>query len=309
MVFMSRVAQAVTARQTMGEDFFGGWEEQDVELFRRFASPSYPIPGKITDFMGIRTSTEFHPWAPHCDNVVMTEVPIPDDGLRAEAIEYFAFFDALQRSNSDSFAMAEIGSSYAPWTCAAAVCARRLGKTSIRLTAVEASSYLFSLIPQHLRENDIDPESIRLINGAAAAERTTLYFPKITSPADNGSQTSESSVDKDYRDLQVESEEVQAYPLTDLLPEGLVDLVHVDVQGHEHGVLRSARDTLNERVRAVFVGTHARAIEGQLLELFKEMGWHLHRERPTRFQFMPEHEDLVAWTTRDGGQYWRNPSL
>jgi FkbM family methyltransferase len=306
---MSRVEQAVEARKIMGEDFFGGWEESDVALFRRFATPAHAVPGKITDFMGVRTSTQFHPWAAHYDNAVLGELPLPDDSLRAEAIEYFALFDALVRSSSDSFRMAEIGSSYAPWTCAAAVCARRLGKASIQLTAVEASSYLFGLIPLHLGENGIDPHSVKLINGAAAGERMTLFFPRISSPADNGSQTSQTSVDTDYRGLDVESEEVQAYPLPELLPDGLVDLIHMDVQGHEYEVLRSAKDTLNERVRAIFVGTHSREIEGKLIHLFKDLGWHLERERPTRFAFSADRSDIVGWTTRDGGQYWRNPAF
>lgn len=293
----------------MAEDFFGGWEQTDIDLFRRFAMPAEALPGKITDFMGIRTSTSFHPWASGHDNKVLAELPVPDDQLRAEAIEYFALFDALERAPSDRFAMAEIGASYGPWTCAAAVCAARTGRTEIKLSAVEASSYLFALIPQHLAENGVDPADVQMINGACASERTQLYFPKVSNPGENGGQVRADKSDTDYLNRKVEHEVVEAYPLNELIPTGIVDLIHMDVQGQEVSVLSPVMKILSNRVRNVFVGTHSRRIEGELLELFHRHGWQLVRERPTRFAYSAAHDDIVAWTSRDGGQYWHNPAL
>lgn len=304
---MSRLDEAVAARNAMGDDFFGGWDHSDIELFERFARSAFGVTGKITDFMGIRTSTSLHPWAAHYDNQVLAAIPIPDDSLRAEAIEYFALFDALARSPGDTFSMAEIGASYAPWTCAGAITAWRAGKSRLNFTAVEASSYLFSLIPLHLGENDVNLSDIRLIKGAISTERSTLFFPKVHSPGDNGGQISVRDTDKDYLNRSVENEEVQAYVLEDVIPKGIVDLIHMDIQGYEFDVLSSAMDVANHRVRTIFVGTHSRKIEGQLLELFHENGWKLLRERPTRFCFESQVSDVVGWTTRDGGQYWLNP--
>lgn len=306
---MSRVEQSIAARNTMAEDFFGGWEASDIELFRRFAAPADPVPGKITDFMGVRTTTAFHPWAGEFDNTVLADLPLPDDRLRAEAVEYFALFDAIEKAPAGSFAMAEVGSSYGPWTCAGAVCAARTGRSKIRLSAVEASSYLFGLIPQHLAENNVDPSVARLINGACASERTQLYFPKVFSPGENGGQSRADDSDTDYLNRNVEHEVVEAYPLEDLLPDGFVDLIHMDVQGQEVNVLAPAMGVLNRRVRNIFVGTHSRKIEGELLELFQANGWRLVRERPTRFSYSPTLKDVVAWTSRDGGQYWNNPAI
>lgn len=306
---MNRLDNSFAAKTAMGEDFFGGWDESDAELFRKFAKSSTAVEGKITDFMGIRTTTGLHPWAAHYDNQVLGALPIPDDSLRAEAIEYFAFFDAFERSPGNSFSMAEIGASYAPWTCAGAVIARRLGKSRISLTAVEASSYLFSLIAPHLAENDVDMTGIRLVNGAVATERTTLFFPLVSSPGDNGGQISQQDVEIDYLSRTIENEEVQAYPVEDVLPDGIVDIIHMDVQGVEFDILSSAIDVANRRVRTIFVGTHSRKIEGQLLELLHGHGWILLRERPTRFAFEAQRPDVVGWTTRDGGQYWVNPRL
>jgi FkbM family methyltransferase len=304
----NRFQRAQLARAEMGEDFFGGWESSDAALFTKYAHPAEPMPGKITDFMGIRTSTFLHPWAAHFDNQVLGEIPIPDDSLRAEAIEYFATFDSLERAPADSFTMAEVGASYAPWTCVGAVLAKRTGRKA-NLVVVEASSFLFDLIPVHLRENGIEPSEIRLINGAAGARAGTLYFPKVTNPGDNGSQTADAPLETDYVGRQVEHEEVTAYPLSALLPEGVVDLIHIDVQGVEFGVIEAAIDVLDERVRAMFIGTHSRLIEGQLLDLLHSHGWQLVQERPTKFVYHEDRPDVIGWTTRDGGQYWINKRL
>ncbi len=142
-----RFARAISARSELGEDFFGGWLPEDEKGFSRFAMQGEAVPGKIVDFLGIKTTSSFHPWAKHLDGIAMHDLPIPDDGLRAEAIEYFATFDALDRAPTTSFAMAELGASYGPWACVSAVLARRTGRTDIHVTAVEASDYLFKLIP------------------------------------------------------------------------------------------------------------------------------------------------------------------
>src|ERR1700720_2245516 len=116
---MDRIENAIKARETLLEDFFGGWDPSDAELCARYAFLSEPTQGKITDFLGIKTSSSFHPWAKHLENGVVRDLPIPDDSLRAEAIEYFAVLHSLDIASPDSFAMAELGASYAPWTCAA----------------------------------------------------------------------------------------------------------------------------------------------------------------------------------------------
>ena len=303
-----RLRRAQAARAEMAEDFFGGWEAADAALFAKFAWDAKPMAGKITDFMGIRTSTSFHPWAIHFDNQVLGDLPIPDDSLRAEAIEYYATFHAFERAPSSQFTMVEVGASYAPWTCIGAVLAKRFGR-GFRLVAVEASSFLFDLIPIHLGENGLDLSDFTLVNGAVGAQSGTLYFPKVTSPGENGGQAAEALLDTDYVGRAVEHEKVVAFPLVDVLPDTVVDLIHMDVQGVEYGVIEAAIEILNKRVRSIFVGTHSRYIEGQLLALLHREGWRLERERPTRFAYHSERSDVVGWTSRDGGQYWINERL
>lgn len=305
---LERASAAIEARNVLGEDFFGGWEPSDAELFLRYARPSQPTPGKITDFLGIKTSSFLHPWAECHDNMVIGQIPLPDDSLRAEAIEYFATLHSFEAASPNTFKVAELGASYAPWTCVCAVLAHRGGRTNTRFVAVEASSYLYELIPQHLAENAIDSEkaSIALVKGAVAAERGLLHFPKVGNPMDNGGQATSADSPTDYLGRTVDYEKVEAYPLKDILGDDIWDLVHIDVQGVEYDVLSAGIDVLNECVRAIFIGTHSRKIEGQLLEMFHNQGWELVRERPTKFQYNKIRENIVGWTTRDGGQYWRN---
>ena len=306
-----RVRAAVQARETLGEDFFGGWEPSDIALFQRYACPSPPAKDKITDFLGIKTSASFHPGAAHMSGTVNADIPLPDDGLRAEAIEYFALLHSIECAPQDRFTIVELGASYGPWICAGAIVAARTGRTKIRLTAVEASRALFELIPVHLAENGITEKDaeIRLIRGAASSHPGTLYFPKIQGPLDVGGQAVNQPAETEYRNFKIEHEAVTACTLPEILPDGLTDLLHIDVQGSEAALLQTNIDLLNERVRAVYVGIHARKIEGDLLDLFRASGWSLMRERPTKFISCPERSDITGWTTRDGGQYWRNPRL
>jgi len=308
---MSRVDEAISARCTMGEDFFGGWDPDDKAILSRHARGAEPMPGVITDFLGIRTSASLHPSATPLHGAVVGDLPIPDDSLRAETIEYYAVLASLEAAGPNCFSFVELGASYAPWSCVAAVLAERTGRTDYKVVAVEAASYLYNLIRGHLAENGIDADSprIRLIHGAIAAERGRLRFPKVNTPDENGSQIGSGDSDIDYLGRAVEYEEVEAYPLDQILPDGIVDLIHIDVQGFESIILSSAIDLLDQRVKAIFIGTHSRKIEGELIELFHAHRWRLVRERPTKFSYQGHLADAVGWTTRDGGQYWINQRL
>jgi hypothetical protein len=61
-------------------------------------------------------------------------------------------------------------------------------------------------------------------------------------------------------------------------------------------------------VRHLFVGTHSRTIEGDLIELLWSRRWRLLREQPCVFDLNRDGPVLNALTIRDGGQFWANPS-
>jgi FkbM family methyltransferase len=306
-----KIQTAIEAKSQLGEDFFGGWTEADVDLFHRHARPTAPTPGKITDFLGVVTDNALHPWATHLFGKSTTTIPIPDDGLRAEAIEYFAVLQCIESSPGPSFTMVKLGASYAPWLTAAAVVALRSGRKNLTLTAVEASRLHFDLIAPHLAANGIgaSDHSLKLFHGAIAKERGIMRFPVAENAGDNGGQVVAEGQSSTFVRPMAAYEEVTAFTLADVLPEKTVDLLHVDIQGAEADVLISNPDLLDNRVRTLFVGTHSRLIEGRLLEFFHAQGWQLVRERPAKFAYRSDEPNVVGWTTRDGGQYWVNPRI
>jgi len=135
-------------------------------------------------------------------------------------------------------------------------------------------------------------------------------FPKVSNFGENGGQAVSARQDTDYVGRSVEYEQIKAVTLAeDILHDQVFDFLHIDIQGAEFDVVSSSINVLNEQVRNIFVGTHSRLIEGQLLELLHKSGWELIRERPTKFSYHRERESIIGWTTRDGGQFWSNPRL
>jgi FkbM family methyltransferase len=292
------------ARERLGADFYGGWNPEDARFFQEFAVKATPRENAVTNFLGIHYDIQYVPWMSNSASKVFG-LPIPSDSIHHDAIEYFALLKSF-KSAGQCFSVVELGAQYGPWVCAAAVLGARLGKPT-KLVAVEASPVLAALIPLHLSFNSIDPNHARVIQGAVSDKRGTCYFPKVNSLRENGGQIAYQPTDVDYIGRKVQYETVPAYELADVLPEGLIDFLHVDIQGLETAVL--SNPVMNERVRAVFVGTHSRKIEGELIEIFHSNGWELKRERPTKFLYRAELPNIVGWTSKDGGQYWTNPRL
>ena len=310
--FSARIDSAASARETLGQDFFGGWQPSDLELFARHHRAAEGCPGFVTDYFGVKTASNFVPWAAGNDGAVFTDPPVPDDGVRAEAIEYFALLDAFERSPSSEFSMVELGASYAPWACMAGVLAMRQRKSKISVRAVEASRFFFDLIDRNFVANGLvssDSVAIRAtaIHAAVGIKRGKAFFPVVTSAFENGGQAADTKVDVDYVGRSVEHEEVNVCTLEDAF-EGLdvIDLLHCDIQGAEAEVLTFGAGVLTRKVRHMFVGTHSRYIEGLLIDCFHKHGWLLDRERPCAFTHRADLTSPVGMTTRDGGQYWVN---
>ena len=94
-----------------------------------------------------------------------------------------------------------------------------------------------------------------------------------------------------------------------LAPHDAIDLLHMDVQGSEFPLILSALHVLARKVRYLYIGTHSRPIEGELINLLFRRGWQLEREDPCYFRCGQDGPTLEALTLRDGGQVWRNTAL
>ena len=187
--------------------------------------------------------------------------------------------------------------------------ARLHGITDIRMTGVEGDPHHFAFMVQHLKDNGFDPADHRLHRAAVAVKAGTARWPV----------TQDSSGDYGFRPLTeagdymgrafAETQDVTLMAMRDLvLSEDRWDLIHIDVQGSEFDICRSALAELTARARRVMIGTHSRKLEGDLMALFGDAGWILENEKPCKFDFSPHYKSLEALTTVDGTQTWRNPA-
>ena len=289
-------------------EFLAGWCADPSEL--------EPTAGAIVDWLGGRTNFANHSWVtvPDSGSVVIADLPVPDDQIHAETIEYVSVLRSVERARSlgDSFTMFELGSSYAPWCVTSARAARRAGCARIELTAVEASKATIDRVHEHARLNglaDAPDVTWRVIHAAVSDRGGTLYFPRVDTSTDNGAQVTRKRSKFDYRGVRVEYDEVPATTIRDLC-EGRqrIDFVHLDLQGAEESLFQDSRflDTITKRVSAMMLATQSRFIEGLALRALPQRGWRLERERPTTYSPNPRTHDINGWTTRDGAQFWLN---
>jgi hypothetical protein len=261
--------------------------------------------GQVTLFSCVPFSSAF-------DTERLT-MPVPDDGFHAEAPEYVAVADSVRRAGS-RYCIAELGAAWGPWIGLGGVMARNRGVKEIELIGVEALPARFELMCRHLAVNSLRPEegnettlgavTCRLVAGAATAARTEVWFPDAAI-TDLGSAISDSDSGRDYRGRRVHNLRVEGYPLSEILRDARVDLLHVDVQGAELELVRANLDLLARQVSGMMIATHSRVIEGGLIELLYERGWQLELEKPCRVAWRPQPPSQEAMTELDGCQYWR----
>lgn len=302
------------ARVTSDLQVYRGYTDADLALFDRFSGHKRlsATPGFVTDFLGVKTRTTFVRGVEHLDGKVLG-IPVPDDGWHSEAIEWIGLLKSITSASRRLTAM-ELGAGWGPWSVAAAAAARVVGVTDTRLCAVEVDPGHFDFMLRHFRDNGLTPEAHRLIQAGVGVEAGKGRFPKLADPsADFGSrpQTSAEACQTDYVGREFPDwVEVDIIPISELLrSEPVWDLVHVDVQGWEVDLCSAASALLDERVRWLVIGTHDAKLHGNLISLMFQRGWILENEKPPRFAWTNQAPTLVAMTTHDGTQVWRNPTL
>lgn len=288
---------------------FPGYTSSDLEILQRHACDNLVAePGYVIDFIGGRTHESIL-WSAvrHLAGTV-GGLPVPAD-YHAETIEWVGLLKSIESCRGRFVAM-ELGAGWGPWITAGAIAARNAGITEIRLTGVEADPGRFDLMRRHLADNGFDPDSQMLIRAAVGAERGHAKWPVISLPAEAGGARPTrggNTGDIAYSGIRA-GIDVEIVAFRDLLArEAVWDLLHIDIQGWEVEVCESAREMLCERVKWLVVGTHSRALDGQMVELMWQLGWQLENEKPTIFIFRPGTESLELMTTVDGCQVWRNP--
>lgn len=208
----------------------------------------------------------------------------------------------------DRMVVMELGAGWAPWLVSCALAAQRRGVADIKLIGVEGSEEHYAYMRQHFLDNGLDPDAHELHHAVVGAEDGVAHFPKLIDPVlDYGAHAAFDDAEQGAAAERGELEEVRCLSLTGLLEKaGRVDLMHMDIQGHEKAVLEAAMDSMDRYVHRAIIGTHSRVIDGALLDLFSTHGWRLEYEKPAR---LIQREDGGLHFIDDGEQVWLNPKI
>lgn len=288
-------------------------EETLFEKYRYRGRPQTP-DGCWTNFLGLHTRTDLFSWADEFKGRFVSELPLNGDGVYGPAQEYAAVLTAIDAKGDDrrSFSAIELGAGWGPWISAAGVVCKRLGFERINLVGVEADAEKADTMERHLAMNGLvkGPVTSRVLRGAAWYEDTTVYWPKTLAMVDYGGAATTHESGPDYRGIEQETIAVPALSLETICA-GLdrIDFAHWDVAGAELPIAERSKDLLNEKFWHIFIGTHSRKIEGDLLELFHGMGWELLHFDPCHFQWDKSKPTLISMTLNDGCMLLRNPRL
>jgi len=259
----------------------------------------------VFDFIGSATDVRYRKgWEVHALAPGRALTP-PLPPANEHYFDWVATLESVDAA-SGSFRMAELGAGWSPWLVRAALaCRQRPDIERVELVAVEADETHHGWVLAHLADNRVEGPGVRVqaLRGAMAGQSGTIRFPRIANPDENyGASTRAVNANTGYV-------EVTAYTLQDVLEQfsGPVDFLHIDIQGAEYDVLPSAMDLLDERVRALMVGTHlSDERHDALATRLRDAGW---REQMNFARNRASVTSVGEITFGDGFLYFRNPKL
>lgn len=271
--------------------------ESDIALIRsvqRYTGPG--TEGYVTDFLGMKTRTSFFDHMDEHDGLVL-DYPIPGDP-HYSGLEWAGMLRAVRDAVAEIVVL-ELGAGWGPWLVAAALASKRKGIKRCRLLGVEGAQAHYQYMLTHFRDNGLNPDGHTLLHGVVAPADGVAEFPVLENPRGEWGAVALRGSDQPA----ARTERLRAYSLPTLIaPFETVDLIHVDIQGHEAEVIVASRAALQEKVRRLVVGTHSRTIEQQLFDELGTAGWELEAEEPTIVR--QANGAIVLFI--DGCQVWRN---
>jgi hypothetical protein len=306
-------------------EIYPGYEPEDAaRVAALIVAPPQAAAGFYVDCFGQRFDPAYQQAIANRVGLVSQQPPFPDDGHLSEGVEYAAAALAFEAARGRRrFAAAELGAGWGPWTTFFALTARALGFKDISVAAIEADAGRFTQMRGHLANNDVVAKTAadqgqsdglrwKLYNAAAWWCNETLLWPDTGDAQDSGmrAESTADSSETDYRGFKTGFREIPAIDIAEALADlGPFDILHIDIQGSEIDLIPNSIEFLEAQVRSMFVGTHSRKIEGDLMSFLFARGWQLLREKPCKFLCDSAAPTLPGRTTVDGGQYWLNPRL
>ena len=226
--------------------------------------------------------------------------------------EYFEWVDLLETVAlaGETYTMLELGAGHGRWVVAAATVLRRhRPEVRPRLAAFEPDHGHYEMLWQHFLDNGLRPDEHLLVEAAVSDADGTAFFTAGHSEEWWG-QSVVSDPGAPWLRERFDKAAVVPVPAislpTILAPYPLVDLIDMDLQGHEAIVCKAAAEDLDRCVQRIHVGTHSQEIEGELRSFFTGLGWLCYYDFPCH-STVPTQFGAVAF--EDGVQTWINPNL
>jgi nucleoside-diphosphate-sugar epimerase len=179
--------------------------------------------------------------------------------VEEEYFEWLALMNAavkkIHEKSDRPFVVVELGAWYGTWVARGARLMHTLDPGHrVHVVAVESDATGFDWMQEHLKLN------------LKRVDKRTLERGHVGS----GSGTTASIV----REKESKVDQIRILSLQEILPPYIVDIIHIDTQGHESFVLEKATlSVLNARVKFLHVGTHGAAVHHSLKTSFKNEGW------------------------------------
>lgn len=292
------------------DQLYTGYTPSELAIFSQFKAYSgQGTPGFITNFLGVKVRVAFStPLEPYSGAV--EGYPVPVGGLQAETAEYIGLLRSVLESGP-SYRLLECGAGYGTWVGMADAALKQRSILDYHLYGVEGDAGHCQFAQLHQADNNIPLDQVTFINGAVGPENGIVSWAVVDDSAAvyGGRPMADSSVDY-HGQVQSNLVQVQSYAINDLLlREPVWDLMHVDIQGGEAALCRAGIELMNQRLKRIIIGTHSRALDGEVMSIFHKAGWALENEKPTVSFWQDGAPTLEMLARVDGIQVWRNPRL
>ena len=277
-----------------------------VGLLHRFVAPGLqPVPDALTNFLGTRVPAKIHPeiLAPMMGHV--EGVPNPGN-WHADIAEWAAALRAVEEAR-DTFRIVELGCGWGCWLVNTGMAARARGLT-VDLIGVEGDHNHLANARETLTLNGFEPAQFRLHHGVAGPKPGKALFPNAAAGTAGWGGEAIFYPEPDMLTRAAGDPDVQildCLTLPAMAGDKPIDLLHIDIQGAEADYVAGSYDAIAAQVKRVLIGTHSRAIEGQLCAFFLDRGWLLEMDRAAIAPPVGGRPQVSI----DGVQMWSNPAL
>ncbi|MDR3494369.1 MAG: class I SAM-dependent methyltransferase [Ancalomicrobiaceae bacterium] len=278
-----------------------------IPLILKYEKPDRtPVEGHRVNYLGVAVNVDRFFQALKLANG-LEPVPIPSN-WHTDIAELSAVLRAVDQAG-DEFSMVELGCGWGCWMNISGAAARLAGKRPF-LIGIEGDEGHVQFAYEAMATNGFEESQYKLFRGIVAARSGKVFFPRQdTAGASWGLEPIFHPDAEKATELRESGafDELDAIPLAEVMAErNRIDLLHIDIQGGEAGLIRETLPLLKEKVAYLTIGTHSRLIDGAIIDILGgDGGWSLEIERPTVFTI---HNDQLI-TQIDGVQGWRNKAF